>query len=161
MGRVTDHVIAVTVGGLVTHVHLAEAVVADLPGVTVRVHQALAGVVTQVTDGGGVLAIVIRRASWFALVPSAVLAGVLRVGGREVAQAVVVLAVAVHAAAIAVSLVDALEVGGAVGPGALVETLVIGAALRPRHHVVTNLGAVDVAGPAAHRAHGILERDIE
>ena len=63
MGRVTDLVISVTVGGLVTHVHLAEAVVADLPGLAVRVHQALAGVVTQVTDGGGVLAIVIRRAS--------------------------------------------------------------------------------------------------
>ena len=63
MGRVTDHVIALTVGGLVTHVHLTEAVVADLPGIAVRVFQALAGVVTQVTDGGGVLAVVIRGAA--------------------------------------------------------------------------------------------------
>ena len=79
---------------------------------------------------------------------------------------------------ITVRVVDALEVGGAVRPGTLVDTLVIGAALGPRVHVVTNLeeiivklqvqvqvdthlGAVDVAGPAANRAHWVLEGDIE
>jgi len=130
--------------------------------VTVSVLQALARVVCQVTDGGGVLAVVIRGAAWFALLILAVVAGVICVRGRDVAQPEVVLAVRVDGAAVlAVRVVDALEVGGAVRPGTLVDTLVIGAALGPRVHVVTNLGAVDVAGPAAHRAHWVLEGDIE
>ena len=56
MGRVTDLVISLTVWGDVAHHHghLAQPVVADLPGLAVRVHQTLAGVVSIVTDGGGV-----------------------------------------------------------------------------------------------------------
>ena len=117
--------------------------------------------------------------TWFALLILAIVAGVICVRGRDVAQPEVVLAVRVDGAAVlAVRVVDALEVGGAVRPGTLVDTLVIGAALGPRVHVVTNLeeiivklqvqvqvdthlGAVDVAGPAAHRAHWVLEGDIE
>ena len=35
MGRVTDHVIALTVGSLVTHINLTETIIADLPGLAV------------------------------------------------------------------------------------------------------------------------------
>ena len=67
-----------------------------------------------------------RVFTWFALIPGAVLTSVLGVGGRDVAQAVVMLAVGVHVAAlVAVSLVDALEVGGAVRARALVQALII------------------------------------
>ena len=57
MSRVTHLVISVTVRRHVTHIHNTEAVVTDLPGLAVRVHQTLAGVVSQVTDGGGVLTV--------------------------------------------------------------------------------------------------------
>ena len=65
MGIITYLVISVTVGRDVTlSVTLAETgVVTDLARVTVSVLQALARVVCQVTDGGGVLAVVIRGAA--------------------------------------------------------------------------------------------------
>ena len=62
---ITYLVISVTVGRDVTlSVILTETgVVTDLARVTVSVLQALARVVCQVTDGGGVLAVVIRGAA--------------------------------------------------------------------------------------------------
>ena len=65
MGTITYLVISVTVGRDVTlSVILAETgVVTDLARVTVSVLQALTRVVCQVTDGGGVLAVVIRGAA--------------------------------------------------------------------------------------------------
>ena len=62
---ITYLVISVTVGRDVTlSVILAETrVVTDLTRVTVSVLQALARMVCQVTDGGGVLAVVIRGAA--------------------------------------------------------------------------------------------------
>ena len=64
MGCVADLVISVTVWGLVTDIHYAEAVSTFLPILAVRVLQTLASVVSKVTDGGGVLAVVIRRTSF-------------------------------------------------------------------------------------------------
>lgn len=79
----------------------------------------------------------------FALIPGAVLAGVLGVGWRDVTQAIVMLTVAVHGAAfITICLVDALKVNGAVRPGTLIKALIIRATLRPRHLVVTNLETI-------------------
>ena len=64
MSSIADLVISVTVWGLVTHIHHTEAVSTDLSSLTISVHQTLASVVSQVTDGSGVLAVVIRRASF-------------------------------------------------------------------------------------------------
>ena len=60
MSSIADLIISVTVWGLITHIHHTEAVSTDLPSLAVSVHQTLASVVSQVTDGGGVLAVVIR-----------------------------------------------------------------------------------------------------
>ena len=60
MSSIADLIISVTVWGLVTHIHHTEAISTDLPRLAVCVHQTLAGVVSQVTDRGGVLAVVIR-----------------------------------------------------------------------------------------------------
>ena len=61
---------------------------------------------------------------------------------RDVTQAIVMLAVRVHITAsiwMAVCLIDALKVGGAVRSWALIDALIIRAALWPRHLLVTNL----------------------
>ena len=57
MGDIADLVKSVTVRMILTHVHNTEPSLALVPGVTVRVHFTLAGVVSQVTDGSGVLAV--------------------------------------------------------------------------------------------------------
>ena len=70
MSSIADLIISITVWCLITHIHHAEAISADLPGLAVSVHQTLAGVVSQVADGGGVLAVVIRRTSFEQIIQS-------------------------------------------------------------------------------------------
>ena len=57
MGDIADLVIPVTVRMIFTHVRNTEPSLALVTSVTVRVHFTLAGVVSQVTDGGGVLTV--------------------------------------------------------------------------------------------------------
>ena len=57
MGDIADLVISVTVGMILTHVHNTEPGLTLVFRVTVGVHFTLAGVISQVTDGSGVLAV--------------------------------------------------------------------------------------------------------
>jgi len=156
-----------TVRMILANVNNTKAVLALIPGIAVRVHLTLAGMVSQVTNGGGVLAVEgVTGASWMTfVVPICVtpLALLRTVGSRDIAHLIVVVTVRVDLTLLIAGLrIDAVKAGGAIPVGAFSLTVGVMTAFWLGIHLITNnIGAVNFAWPVAHWTIRVLEAHIE